>query len=277
MTICIAAICEQGSSLILASDTMLTNEWLSIEFEHPTRKMTRLSDSCIALTAGDALAYTELFNEVQKEITKLKAPSVLEIVNKIKECYQHIRKREIEERILNPRGFNDLKDFYEIQRGLVQDVALTIQSQIDRYDYGLEILTAGISGNTAQIYGISDPGTSKCFDAMGFHAIGSGLPNAINTLIARGFHHGIPLEEGLLIVYEAKKMAEKAPGVGGSLTDISNMKAHGLIEFPRDRFEELHKIYDKWIRREPSWADDFDVLLKEIGARKDGTSKRRNP
>ncbi|MEE9355563.1 MAG: hypothetical protein V3U75_08235 [Methylococcaceae bacterium] len=63
MTICIAGICENGLSLILASDAMLTNEGLSIEFEHPTKKMTCLSDCCIALTAGDALAYTEVFNK----------------------------------------------------------------------------------------------------------------------------------------------------------------------------------------------------------------------
>lgn len=36
MTICIAAICEQGSSLILTTDSMITNEGLLIQFEHPT-------------------------------------------------------------------------------------------------------------------------------------------------------------------------------------------------------------------------------------------------
>jgi hypothetical protein len=83
MTICIAAICEQSSNLILTTDSMLTNEALSIQFEHPMRKMTHLAESCIALTGGDALAYTELFNMVQGEITKLKAPSVFEVNSKI--------------------------------------------------------------------------------------------------------------------------------------------------------------------------------------------------
>jgi len=275
MTICIAAICEQGSSLILTTDSMVTNEGLSIQFEHPTRKMTDLSSSCIALTAGDALAHTELFNMVQEKITKLKAPSVLEIVGKIKGSYQYIREREIKEKILIPRGFNDFRDFYKTQSALVPDIALSIQSQIDRYDYGVEILVAGISQNIAHIYGISDPGTSKCFDAIGFHAIGSGLPHAINTLIARGCYQGIALGEGLLIVYEAKKMAEKAPGVGANITDICIMNSQGITEFPRDKLGELDKIYNKWVRRESNWANDLDILLKQMEARKNETSKRR--
>jgi len=268
MTICIAAICEQGSALVLATDSMITNEGLSIEFEHPGKKMTPLSDTCIALTAGDALAHTELFNMVQEEITKLRTPSVIEVVSKIKECYQNIRKREIREKILNPRGFKDFDDFYQAQRVLHPDIAINIQSEIERYDYGLHILIGGISEGVAHIYGISDPGTSKCFDAIGFHAIGSGLPHAINTLIARNCNQELSLPEVFLIVYEAKKMAEKAPGVGTTITDMCIMNSRGISEFPREKISELQEIYEKWVRREPNWVNDLNVLLKEVGVKK---------
>jgi len=229
MTICIAAICQQRSSLVLASDSMLTSSALSIQFEHPTKKMARLSDSCIALTAGDALAHTELFNAVQGQVARLKAPSIPEIVSRIKECYQAMREGEILERILNPSGFRGFEEFYNAHRILHSDVIFTKQSQIDNYDYGLEILVAGVSGdNIAHIYGISNPGTSQCFDAIGFHAIGSGLPHAMTTLIGRGCYQETPLKEALLIVYEAKKMAEKAPGVGANITDLCIMSPEEL-------------------------------------------------
>lgn len=268
ITICIGAICENGSGLILATDSMVTNEGLSIQFEHPTKKMTILSNSYIALTAGDALAHTELFNIVQGEVTKLKSPSVIEIVEKIKENYQCIRRREIEEKILIPRGFDSFRDYYRAQSALVTDVALSIQSQIDRYDYGLQILVCGISENKAHIYGISDPGTSKCFDAIGFHAIGSGLPHAVNTIIARGCCQAIALKETILIVYEAKKMAEKAPGVGSNITDICIMNIQGVFEFPRERVGDLDKIYKKWVVKEATWASELDELLKQTGVSK---------
>jgi hypothetical protein len=264
MTICIAAICDGNSSAILASDSMLTNQGLLIQFEHPTKKMTRLSETCIALTAGDALAYTELFGMVEIQIKELREPSVFQIVDRVKGCYQLIREVEIKERILRPRGFADFREFYQAQSVLHPDIALTIQSQIERYDYGLEILIAGISEDKAHIYGISDPGTSKCFDAIGFDAIGTGLPHAINTLIARGYYQEMSLQEGLIIVYEAKKMAEKAPGVGSNITDICIMNSQGVTEFPREKIGELDKIYEKWVRKEPEWESDLDELLKEI-------------
>ncbi len=265
MTICIAAICQQGSSLVLASDSMLTNAALSIQFEHPTKKMTRLAESSVALTAGDALAHTELFDMVQVEIAGLKAPTVIAMVDKIKTCYQFIREREIAETILIPRGFRSFADFYRGHSILNPEIVFMIQSEIDRYDYGLHILVAGMSEGIAHIYGISDPGASNCFDAIGFNAIGSGLPHAINTLIARGCNQGVSLEECLLIVYEAKKMAEKAPGVGANITDICIMNPQGIADFPRDKVELLDEVYGKWVRREPNWADDLDALLKEIG------------
>lgn len=265
MTICIAAICKESSTLILATDSMLTNEALSIQFEHPVKKMTYLSNNCVALTAGDALAHTELFNIVQKKITKLKEPSVIEVVTKIKECYQGIRKIEIIEKFLNPRGFNTFNEFYQAQGYLSKEVIFTIQAQIDTYNYGLQILVGGISNAVAHIYLISDPGTSKCFDAIGFSAIGSGLPHAINTLIARGCNQNISLEEGFMIVYEAKKMAEKAPGVGSNITNICIINSKGISEFPQNKFRELHKIYEKWVRRESDWEDDLGTLLIEMG------------
>ncbi len=268
MTICIAVICHRASTVILASDSMITSEGLSIQFEHPTKKMTCLTEKCIALTAGDALAHTELFTMVEEQISRLKQPSVPEIVSGIKESYQFMREREIKEKFLTPRGFANFDKFYKNQRNLIPEFALSIQNEIDRYDYGLDILVAGISDNAAHIYGIFNPGTSKCFDAIGFHAIGSGLPHAVNTLIARGCSQETSLNEGLLIIYEAKKMAEKAPGVGTNITDICIMGPKQTIDFPREKLEGLQDVYEKWVRKEQDWDDVLDKLLREIGVNK---------
>ena len=265
MTICIAAICEKRSSVVLAADTMLTAGGLAIQFEHPERKMTPLSHTCMALTAGDALAYTELFNQVQASIYVLREPSVVQIVETIKECYQTIRRKQIVERILKPRGFDDFPEFYNAQRVLSNDVVLPIQGQIDSYDYGLQILAAGIDGESAHIYGIENPGTSVCFDSVGWQAIGSGSPHAITTLIARTCHQDLPLHEVLMIVYEAKKTAEKAPGVGANLTDICVMTPKGLIDFPRDKVKDLDALYQQWMQKQPEWKKNIEELLQNLG------------
>lgn len=265
MTICIAVVCEKGSHVVLATDSMLTHEWLSIQFEHPTRKITRLSDCCAALTAGDALAHTELFNMVQGKIDNLRFPLTFDIVEKIKECYQFIREREIKETILTPNGFKDFSEFYQAQKFILPEIAFSIQSKIEEYDYGLEIIIAGVNGEKASIYGIANPGTSKCFDAIGFHAIGSGLPHALNTLIARECHPDISLWEALLIVYEAKKMAEKAPGVGAKTTNLNIIGNNKIVEFPNEKITELHEIYKKWVKGTQDVSNELKAILNKIG------------
>ncbi len=258
MTICIAAICDNYKTLVLASDSMLTSPM--IEFEQPTKKMTELGIHCIAMTAGNALAHTELFNSVRCSIEALKSPPVSKIVEKIKECYQTIRKREICERLLNPRGFDGFKDFYQAQRILQSEIATKIQFQIDTYDYGLSIITAGVSNDMAQIYSIVDPGTSQCYDSIGFHTIGSGFPHAINTLTARVCHQDLSLEEVFMIVYEAKKMAERAPGVGhkSNFTIINNKKIRNISE---EAIDKLPPIYEKWVRKDEDWKKELESTI----------------
>ena len=265
MTICIAAICEQSTCLVLAADAMITSHTLSVEFEHPKRKMTSLSDRCVALTAGDALAHTELFNVAAKGIEALREPAIAEIAEKMTKCYQDIRKNKITEKILIPIGFESFKEFARAQQVLMPDVVMRTQQKIERFNYGLDIIIAGTSDDKAHIYGISDPGTSLCFDAIGFHAIGSGLPHALNTLIARSCNQDTALADALLIVYESKKIAEKAPGVGTKRTDVCIVTPEKKIEFSEDKIEALDEIYLKWTSREANWKNGISNLLESLG------------
>ena len=258
MTICITAICDNYKTLVLASDSMLTSPML--EFEQPTKKMTPLSSHCIAMTAGNALAHTELFNSVRCSIEVLKSPPVSQIVEKIKACYQLIRKREICERILKPKGFDGFEEFWQAQRIMQPDISMNIQFEINSYDYELSIITAGISNDRAQVYSIEDPGTSQCYDSIGFHAIGSGFPHAINALTARVCHQNLPLEEVFMIVYEAKKMAERAPGVGlkSNFTIINDKKITNISE---EAIDKLPPIYEKWLRKDEDWKKELESTI----------------
>jgi hypothetical protein len=235
-----------------------------VQFETATRKMTDLSEYCIALTAGDALAYAELFDDVKADIEANSQSGVDNIVFKIKESYKSLRKRAILERILSPRAFDEFDTFYAKQQILLKDVVLAIQRQIDNYNYGLEILVCGIQADGAHLYTIVNPGTSICFDTLGFHAIGTGSIHAINTLIARECHPDKSLEEVLLIVYEAKKRAEVAPGVGATITDFSLINHDGILKFPRDKINEIDKIYKMWIGNKDEWKEEVTKLIDEI-------------
>jgi ATP-dependent protease HslVU (ClpYQ) peptidase subunit len=53
MTVCIAALCDNARKVVIASDRMLTGG--DVEFEQDIRKFERITDGCIALSAGSAL------------------------------------------------------------------------------------------------------------------------------------------------------------------------------------------------------------------------------
>ena len=140
MTICIAALCDRGKSVVVAADRMMTAPFLTIEFDHPNAKIDVIGQRCVALSAGDVLAVTEVLSE-----------------------------------------------------------------------------SSGISG--AHIHSIDDPGTSQCFDRLGYHAIGSGHRHAILSLVTLQNSTLVDVHRAIFNVYFAKRQSEIAPGVGAG-TDM---------------------------------------------------------
>jgi len=257
----------------MISDAMLTSDVLSIKFEHRTPKLTELSDNCVAATAGDALAHTPLFELAKTELNNLKSPLVSDIVDCLKICYKELRQKEILERIIAPRGFPDFETFYKIQRELHPDVSLSVQRQIDTYSIGGEegvtILVGGVDTKGAHIHVVGNPGISVSFDAIGYNAIGSGTPHALATFISREYHHLLPLNEALLIAYEAKKISEKAPGVGDKITNICVID-EGILQFDEDDVKELDRVYYEKKKSETEftktkdWANELKNLFKGL-------------
>lgn len=264
MTVCIAAMCNKCKAIVMASDTMLTSHPLSIEFETKSRKMTHLTPKCVALTSGNALAYTELFDSVRYVIEKDNIEPVKSIVEVITENYQKLRKKKILEVILYPLDFDSFDSFYSRHNILHHNVVFDIQGKINDFKYGLSILLGGLSGGFSHIYVIDDPGFSVSYNALGFCSIGSGAPHALTTLIARECHPEKDIEEVLLIVYDAKKVSEKAPGVGSRETDLCILKEEVMIQFPRNKLSELDKIHKVWIQQKNGWKESLSALLKEV-------------
>ena len=54
MTVCIAAVCQSGKAVVVASDRMFTFQGLSVEIETAEKKIERLGAKCVALAAGNS-------------------------------------------------------------------------------------------------------------------------------------------------------------------------------------------------------------------------------
>lgn len=266
MTVCIGVLCERKQNVILVADRMLTSG-LAIEFEHPvSNKITRLSPNCLALTAGNAFAFTELFAEVQTQTDNMRSTSVEQFVEIMKETYQRLRQKQIIERILMPRGLRDFGEFYKAQAmGLSDSLAFPILSEIDRFEYGLEILVGGISPAGAHLYAIHDPGTSYCLDSIGFHVIGTGTNLALSSLIANQCHQELPLADAVLVALGAKMTAENAPGVGRK-TDLSLiLQANGAIhplQFDDESIKQLRELSETRKSGGDSYESAFVKILE---------------
>ena len=231
MTICIAAMAADNTAVVVASDYMISARFLSLEFDHPSPKIQQLGQACVGLSSGDALPAGELYSSAQSVSTQLQNPQVQKIADTIKEAYSRLRAKRVEETVFKPRGIT-IDSFYRqgLIRQLPPEVSISLDDQVQRMDFGVNLIVAGVDQSGAHIFGISDPGISASYDRIGCHAIGSGLNHAILSLVASEQHWVKTINETVFNVFRAKRQAELAPGVGQSveLRIISNGAVHTI-------------------------------------------------
>jgi len=262
MTVCIAAICDEGKKVVASSDRMITISMPPIEYEHAVPKIEKVFKSCVALTSGSALEHTELCREVENRISGMSAPSTRTIVDKIVECYIERRRRKIEEEILKSRGFS-FDTFYPNLKNLPPEIGITIDSRIESYNFNLEILAAGVDKIGGHVYQIDNPGTASCFDALGYGSVGSGWHHAVYSLIGNNYTCLVPLKEAAYLVYESKRRAESAPGVGRD-TDMCVITKDGITTLSEETMRSLNEIYEKKMEIERSRTKEINELIKNL-------------
>ena len=260
MTICVAAICGNGTAVVVATDRMITASYPPVEFEHDVPKLEKLGASCVALTAGDALAHIDLFRAAKGTLAGLSDPSTQLISEQVRLSYSVERLKTAEHRFLGARGWT-LQQFYNELPGKVPpDVFLAVDHQVSTYDYGLDILVAGVDSE-AHIYSVRNPGQIDCFDSLGYNAIGSGELHAMSRFISNGCSASMSVNEATYLAFEAKRTAEIAPGVGTQL-DMANVrhgKIHTLTDEEIGKLDEIHKE-----RMKPQATEATDQGIRDL-------------
>ena len=105
MTICIAAICEEGKAIVAASDKMITYSAPPYhQFEHPRSKLQIVAKTAIVATAGSALLPSEFINLIREEMSKIEKISIREIAYAAERAYRRLRIKSIEGRVLSSYG-----------------------------------------------------------------------------------------------------------------------------------------------------------------------------
>jgi len=176
-------------------------------------------------------------------IGALQSPSVELIAQQVKEQFGELRRKRAEDLILKPRGIT-LDMFYRdgLIRHLPMEIAMGLDNNVQNAAFPIEIIIAGVDDSGAHIYGVSDPGVINCYDGLFYHAIGSGTSHALLDIIGNEHDKHRNIRETVYIVYEAKKQAELAQGVGEA-TEMGIITGGGIRMLSDDEKNFLQQIY----------------------------------
>jgi hypothetical protein len=200
-----------------------------VEYEPNQLKVAYISKNAIIVIAGQYPMHSQALKELVKR-ADIKAETPPEtIANLYGKAIQKIRMRLAEDAILAPFGMNT-DTFIAQQRDMSAGFVERITTQIQEFQGpAIEALVIGMEYNQAEIWGVDYQGTARCFDDVGFHAIGIGAGHASLSLMQTGYTNNWRFPDALAATYNAKKIAETAPGVG-SHTDIHLIGRLGWAE-----------------------------------------------
>ena len=216
MTVCIAALYENGKGAVLASDHMITaNIPIGYEFENDeTSKIHALNDDTYVLLSGNVLFGDQIVQSSRITIAGESLEHVRDLANVVKAKYQNFRLSYIEDNYLSSRGLT-LEEYYGRQATLNPGVVQMIDDTMVNVDIGVQLIVVGPTGTGYGIYVITNPGMAHCMDAIGFCAIGSGAPHVTYSLLGATYKRSLEKSAVKDLVVRAKEISEVAPGVGG--------------------------------------------------------------
>jgi hypothetical protein len=217
VTVCVAAICGNGSLLVGAADRMLTAG--DVQFEPQQSKLMPVTSSIVAMIAGDAAMQIEILMDVRHDVQRrVEAEpqnwwTVRDVADLYAGYYSQARLRRAEASLLAPLGL-DRTTFIQRQRELAPELARQIATELINFEPPrVSVIFAGIDPTGAHLYVAGNSGVT-CQDGVAFASIGAGYWHADSQFMFAGHTRQRGLPETLLLTYSAKKRAEVAPGVG---------------------------------------------------------------
>lgn len=255
MTICIATIADE-KYVVMAADRTLTLSLEPMEFGHEhASKIYEIAPGLLLGTAGTPIYIPDMLQRLRK----VKKPLDEKYVNKISEALSEVRKSRIEQEILRKFGWDyETYERYYSEGRLLEAHARRILEEIDSFHACIHLVTGCVlPDGRGSIHQIEDPGTVNCGDAMGFVATGSGEAYALQNLIRANYTSSTSLLEAIYQVFEAKKNAEQAVGVGRRTDMWVIVAPNENIRLSDKELGGLNAVYEKKMKNQ-------DDALREI-------------
>jgi hypothetical protein len=257
MTVGIAAIGHRGKAVVVGADRMMSYGapvWL--EFDAHARKIARLTNHALVLSTGTASETIAIRKRVLIGEAPLGALPISQIADKVKEAREDLRS-EYAEKVYLRRAITGMtsEEFRKAASTGNSQILTDAYTKMGQLSFAIAFLICGIDADGAHIYTVDENVQTSSFLDIGFVAIGSGTFHATASLARSEHKKSASLPETIYRVYEAKKAAEMAAGVGKT-TDIG-VVVPGRRPFflPSAKVNKLEEIYRKMKPRKLSRLD----------------------
>jgi 20S proteasome alpha/beta subunit len=259
MTICIAAIAEK-KYVVMAADRTLTMQLEPVEFNHEhSSKLYDVEPAVLIGTSGSPLYIPALLRHIQSI-----SGGSPDYMNRVSKAFFTLRREEMENSIFRRFGWDYAAYEKHFTEGnLLEAHARKIVEEMDSFHVCLHILAGTVMPNgEASISVIEDPEGASCLDAIGFAAVGSGDAYADQVLIRASYTSEMSLPNAIYHIFEAKKMAEQAFGVGRK-TDIRIASIGKITHLTDEEVTQLGRLYEE---KNKEQAATLGRTLEQVGS-----------
>ncbi len=179
------------------------------------------------------------------------------VADTVRTAYATLKRKRVEEVILAPMLGTDFQGFQGLIGGAAASQLLAqVLGMVMQHNLNLDLLVAGLDATGAQLYAVGHPGQVIPMNSTGFSAVGSGGLHAAVRMSLGQHTPTASLVDTVYNVYEAKRAAEVAPGVG-NLTDMSILKDGKTTQVSPELFKVLEEVHKE--RPVPSAAETAKI------------------
>ena len=215
VTVCVAAICDQRRSLVLATDQMI-DFGSQFSGDGIVLKLSGIHSHWVAMFAGfDPTQAQPVLRGAWDRLDGVERHSLDAVERVVVEAYRNRLRRQQIDSVISQYGFDDFESFKKEGREMLGRYFSTVQKRIESVSLNCDLLIGGFDDHgTPHLLKVEHPGVSGHYDMLGFAAIGSGADATNNSLAFHSFNNRISLGLAIYYICAAKFMSEGTHGVG---------------------------------------------------------------
>jgi hypothetical protein len=280
LTICIAALADNGNALVCIADKMLTigdySQWDSDITKIVTLPKAEKTDIYALIAGGIGQCEAVLgelcgIGDLDESLPRL-AKHLGDVYMKHFSHFQEVA-------VLHKRGISKEDYVRAISSQSISPPMQKVYDEMEEFYFDCDIMLCGINRFLMPyMITVSPPGNSLDFTRQGFNSIGIGADIANSRLLWCGYKRIHPLGRVLFNLFDAKANAEMSPGVGfgwdGIVIFNDNATAYRVPEavkalIERSWDEQSRSPFEEWNPDEDlppppeGWRDRILALSKK--------------